>query len=318
MGSPALQIGTDVGDDGGMAVGVRLVAVVFVMAFAVAQPAPTAPTWTLIVADSLERFDAVQQHEAPHAYAAAWHAEGLSNGWHTNEANGRYRALRDRLSAVGYGLGFSFDAFSDGTVNAADTIYPVTIAAHIGSPMLAAYNAGAVERDEVQQLVDMAADFPVVDGCVPYSLSPNDLDAGCVHNVNALVGSFLARAEAAGLDVPDGMVAAISARNTASHTADGWHYIGEAGRLNDPTHAGAQALATVDLDRELGMMEVERSWREGDTLARMVVGPLVCGDDTDLRRSAAREARGDDPRRVAQVAEAAALMTENCATQPTK
>lgn len=294
------------------AVGMRWMVLVACFAVVGVVPTTSTPEWDDLTVDALERFDQLATDaETPHALAAAWHAEGVVSGWHSAAADARRVALDRRVAEVGYGLGVPFDAFSDGTINPPETIYTVTIAEHIGTPMLAGYRAGAVDRTDVQELVDMVAAFPIKDGCVPYSLSRNDLTVGCVNNVNALVGAFLVGAGEAGLDVPGSMAASITERVISSHVGKGWHYIGHSGRMDDPAHAGAQAVAAAALDRRLGVREARRVWNAtGDLFARLEVASVLCPiEDDDLRRLAVSRMEVDDPRLIAQIAAGAAKMT---------
>lgn len=216
--------------------------------------------------------------ETPHFYASQAGTSAWLYGWsHTYTQAYLTRVLGMANPDGGYGLGASYDAFQDGTVNPASTSYLVTVADHVGRPLLAGYRAGAVPRARVQALVDLVVGWPRLPGidrgvCLAYSAHANDLQPGyCVHNVSAGAALFLIEANAAGFGAT-GLHALIvditlhevqAARHAEYGEPVTWPYIGD-GDDQDVDHNSYSAEAVYRLaywlGREATYQIMDRSW----------------------------------------------------------
>lgn len=143
--------------------------------------------------------------ETPHFYAAMAGTAARLNTWsHAYTTSYLTKLYTLDNPDGGYGLGYAYDAFGDGTTNPPDATYLVTITDHVGRVLLDGYKAGVVPRPKVQTLVNLVVNFPRIPGidrgaCLAYSSNPNDVQAGlCVHNVNAGAALFLHEAASAG------------------------------------------------------------------------------------------------------------------------
>jgi len=106
----------------------------------------------------------------------------------------------------GYGLNFAYDALANGTTNPADTSYLITVADHVGQPLIEGYKAGVVPYAKVKSLVDLVMAWPQINyntaygKCLAYSRHANDnVVYGCVHNADVAAARFLYDASNAGV-----------------------------------------------------------------------------------------------------------------------
>lgn len=139
------------------------------------------------------------------AYAFMAAAVGRISGW-TNAQTVTYLNKTYSLANPngGYGLGYEYDAFQDGSLNPADTSYTVTMAGHVGPVLLEGYKAGAVAKSKVQTIVNLLMSIPAFvypkGRCISYSNSDHDTVTGLnVHNVNSGTAWFLQEANAVGI-----------------------------------------------------------------------------------------------------------------------
>lgn len=285
-------------------------------------------TWKQIAVDHLDDF--VTEHEddavAAQAFGQSFYASGVLNGWdHATTERLLDAVYRSQNPDGGYGLGERNDSYSNDEVNPADTTYLVTAAFHVGLPLLDGHEAGIVPDSRVQEIVDLAAEAPLRDDCVPYSLHENDLDEPCVHNVNAAVAWFLTEAEDAGFGHPDlvDQRARVTARLVREYLPDerNWLYRDGKDRMSDPGHTHVKlaavrrlappiwehaAPAFVDIDPA----EVEPR----DVLGYLRALPHGLCEEADQWLDRAHDTVGANTsaRRVASLAASAARIHENC------
>lgn len=252
------------------AAAVRLLTVLLVFLAACSTSAATPPQTAAALALEHVTMDGMSDHDTL-AYIARTNAALLNSG-HGSSANDVETAL-DALWAArytaasggpGWGLDVTFDAFSDGSTNPADTIYSYTSA----MAALAFLDGYAVLDDTTQLDRAKAAMAVLLDDLwgyssggamsVWYSDQPADQAnaTSVVHNVNALTLAALARIDrydGASFDATKraGIEAMISAQEGYLGVAGQWRYRLGAGNRNDLTHHSYMVLGTV----EAGMPE---------------------------------------------------------------
>lgn len=206
----------------------------------------------------LEHLDALSSNEPDTVLLAARAHTLLAELDPAHEAPARellekLTAMTVEPAAAGWGLSFAWDAFADGTVNPASTIYSYTTAA-AGLAFLDAFDAfGDVEYLDH---ATAAAETLLTETCcwsdgdhaaVWYSNQPNDMKPGRqVHNVSALSLAVFDRLEAHGQSVAPEFADKMAAYLLASqghgwdrpdHAApSNWAYSVESGRANDLLH----------------------------------------------------------------------------------
>ncbi len=243
--------------------------------------------WHQLTSAALGRFEELAGERQPaHSWAYAAGAAAALRGWHDQGARAYLAKLEQtRQENGGFGLDTAFDAFRDGSLNPADTTYTITLTDHVGRVLLDAWHAGAVPRDEIEQLVDVLLAMPSSQSAsgVCYAYSDQAADLGpCVVNVNAAAALFLSRARGMGFDRP-GLsvgVAAIVHRDAAAFD-NGWPYIeGEAMRQRLIYNA-LNAEAHLQLNPKLGdvalaavFAQPDAAWT--DPLGRMRLVPYRC------------------------------------------
>jgi hypothetical protein len=207
--------------------------------------------WKALATNAIGRFRDLDDGTAgAYAYASMAEACGWVYGWGNTLVTRYYNTVYALANSDGgWGLSRAYDAFSDGSVNNPDTTYTVTLADHVGIPLLTGWSVGVVPRARVQGIVDMLMAMPRVTvsrgQCVAYSTRPEDAQAGYeVHNVSAGAGYFLHRAAGLGFGAT-GMHRLIT--DIAVHQVDAyrtadiwWPYIGD-GDLQDPDHQAYSA-----------------------------------------------------------------------------
>lgn len=242
-----------------------LAAVLLVVFLPAPALASRSDDWRLRAETAVAAFEAADTGAgAAFEYAYMASAVARLNGW----ADPRVTTYLDRVYALanpdgGYGLGYAYDAFGDGTVNPATTTYTITLAGHVGPVLLEGYRAGVVPAVKVQTVVDLLMSTNQLNTsagkCVAYSRSSNDAGsthlAYCVHNVNATVGAFLLDAYVAGFQAPGQMrlIGDITRREVAAYltTQVWWPYMDTAA-LQDTDHNSASAEAMYALAPAIG------------------------------------------------------------------
>jgi hypothetical protein len=195
------------------------------------------------------------------SYGLAYEASGRLRGFDDVRSQ-RYLAkvLSMKNPDGGYGLPFAYDLLGDGTVNPATTTYTVTLADHVGSPLLAGYLAGAVPRAEVQSIVNLIMSTPRIDTaqgqCIAYSRHPNDsVNYACVHNVNAGAAHFLLRANSAGIGRSGlaTLAEGVLRRETYAYlpASRNWRYA-DTQAMSDADHQSYEAYSMYFLAPQLG------------------------------------------------------------------
>lgn len=252
--------------------------------------------WEDHARDALARFATEDDgDQTPHAYAFAAWTVGLLDGWDDPDAAGWLEKVYDlELPQGGWGLGYDRDAFSNGIVNPADTIYTVTTVGHVGRVLIDGYDNDAVPGDRIQSIVDLVLDdIPRVPDhtpgvCLSYSEHAHDADEGCVYNVNAQVGWFLHAAMERGFTHPDLLhtVAGITSSTAAAydHPSSWWQY-GDSQRMDytaGQNHHSSKTLAMLELAPPLGA-----------DAARSLYGSEFVGD-RDVLAHVRVAARSDD------------------------
>lgn len=139
-----------------------------------------------------------------HPYSWMAFVVATRRGWDDPLVTRYLQKVFDRQNPDGgYGIEFAWDAFQDGTTNAQQTTYAITLTDHVGPVFLAGYAAGVVPEWRVRQVIEQVETFPLADtpgSCVAYSTTDVDRPY-CVLNINASAAMFLTEADAAGFDV---------------------------------------------------------------------------------------------------------------------
>lgn len=240
-----------------MATAVVAITAAVVVAAPAASGSARGDAWRSRAVTAFNKFRAADDgQEGVYAYAAMAEASGRLYGWshaYTTTYLAKVYALANPDG--GWGLDKAYDAFADGSVNPADTTYAVTLADHVGMPLLNGYKAGVVPRDKVQGIVNELMAMPRVPvdrgQCVAYSTQPWDATPGyCVHNVNAGVGYFLHQVAAAGFGAT-GMHRLITditiAEQVAYREQDVWWPYVHDGANQDPDHESYSAASMYPL-----------------------------------------------------------------------
>jgi hypothetical protein len=191
---------------------------------AAGQADPTrADNWRTIAQRALTQLQVLDTGGTQSAHTLAFAAQTTAwlspAGW-TDPAATAYltRLYATQNPDGGYGLGYAYDAHGDGTMNYATTTYIVSLAGHVGPPLLDGMRAGVVPRAKVQVIFDLIATAPRIDTsagrCIAYSRhGTNDAKPGlCVHNVNAGAAAFMLDAGRDGFAVPWWLVQGIAQR----------------------------------------------------------------------------------------------------------
>lgn len=216
-----------------------------------AAASPRADWWraqALAAANLFATLDDGTEGGGPYADVAGGYA--YLYGWSSTYATAALAKIwADRNPDGGWGLGYGYDAFNDGSVNPANTSYAVTTG-EICQRLLSAYQAGATPRTNIQWCVDTLVHWPRVavarGQCVSYSTTAADTAAGCVHNVSVAVAAFLAEVNAAGFGATgmQRLITDVILQETVAYreTALQWPYIGD-GPFLDSDHDSVSAEA---------------------------------------------------------------------------
>lgn len=232
-----------------------------------AAAATRAEQWRAIAQRAFDRFDVLDAGGTLRAMTLAHAAQVAAwlspSGWQDPAA----QAYLDRLYATrnpdgGWGLGFAYDAHNDGSTNAANTTYTVTLAGHVGPVLLDAWRAGVVPLADLQTVFQLVATAPRIDTaagrCIAYSRDPDDARAGyCVHNVNAGAAWFLWEAGNAGVaPIPWWLVSGITRRTASAQSLEsgrlGPYRDASATTPDDPDHASYTAESMLTLAPPVG------------------------------------------------------------------
>lgn len=172
-------------------------------------------------------------------------------GWDDPAAQHYYDATMSQPNP--YGLNYAWDAFQDGTVNPASTIYTITLV-QVGDVVLDAYKHGHAPYTAVTDIMRYIVNTPriaVTPGMsLAYSNNANDVKAGyAVHNINQAVAMFLRDCQQAGILWSDAQIKSwitkLNQYETASYKPSllGWPYRnGGSQALQDVGHNGVGAL----------------------------------------------------------------------------
>lgn len=226
-----------------------------------------ADDWNAIADSFISAFElADDDAQVAHAYAAMVQAISTRYGWDDPRVTVYLEKVYERRNPDGgWGLGFAYDQWSDGSVNPATTTYTVTLADHVGPMLLDCYAQGLVPGADISTCVSLimttqTATFPNPYGrAISYSRSSNDnvtpTNNRDVHNVVAHAGAFLSRANEAGFNatglnrrIVDFTRHEVTAYNAATTW---WPYTGT-GAPSDTDHAAAEAEAMLRLAWHVG------------------------------------------------------------------
>lgn len=141
-------------------------------------------------------------NETVQYYAAMFYTNATIYGYNSNEAKHYLSKCEAKIDSFGYGLGFAWDAFQDGTINDKTTNYSITITEHM-LPLIYGYENKVVHKRRILHMIDAFKKFPLADtmkqgDCIAYSDHANDI-VGCVHNTNISCAKFIERLRKSGL-----------------------------------------------------------------------------------------------------------------------
>ena len=135
-----------------------------------------------------------EKNETVQHYAAMFYINAVLHGYKSNEALHYLRLCESKIDSFGYGVGYDWDAFQDGSINSKTTNYSVTITEHM-LPLIYGYKNAVVSRNRIYHLVNSFKKIPLADTldhgiCIAYSDNLNDA-VGCVHNTNISCANFI-------------------------------------------------------------------------------------------------------------------------------
>lgn len=219
-----------------------------------------------------------------HTSSYAAYTTAILFGWHDKRTQIRLNEAYSIIDKKGYGLGYSWDAFQDGTINDEFTNYTVTMTDHVGYPLLKGYLAGSVSKVRLEHLLSRLITVPYADSmnnCYSYSDNPNDI-VGCVHNVNLGVGFFFEKIK--DLDVVEfdyeTQINAIVEREISDYLPDVNNYLYWEGgsRLTDQNHLSYQAWCMMQMSddslRTIGDKLITDISFNRDTTVSALIGHL--------------------------------------------
>jgi hypothetical protein len=306
---------------------------VVMFGFASASSAAVFATWGVAADAAIAQFAVLDDgNQGVFAYANMFEAVGLRSGWNSTQAQAYLtKVLSLQKPGGGYGLPDAFDAFGDTTVNAATTQYTITMADHVGSVFLDAYEAGA-PGVTAQMITDLGAEIlavPVVSTvgghCMAYSDNPNDKQPTyCVHNINAAVLTYLQRARALGVPITGGEYRSVQIlkREVGSIIVPGynWLYCDCKPAINDQDHNSINVEAMVRWAPTIGRSALSYHMANAldatSALAHIRLGSLPDGcpkvDPWVGEFNTWYAANAANPIRVAQAAKWTALIAARC------
>lgn len=204
--------------------------------------------------------DKYSKESSAHPMAFALIATAGAKSGNTNAATAAANWLvansTDQHGATGWGLGFAWDAFNDGSENPPDTIYGITTALAVAG-LVDAYES-TKKAEYLSTAVNALEDYAryVSDGCFWYSNQRSD--SACVHNVSAMLMGQYARVGAlAGRDdfIDQARNAHANLLDNMRSTASGepyWSYSTERERPNDAVHAAYVVQGLAEYARATG------------------------------------------------------------------
>lgn len=141
-------------------------------------------------------------NETVQHYAAMFYINATIHGYNSKEAMMYLKKCEEKIDSFGYGLGFAWDAFQDGTVNDVSTNYSITITEHM-LPLIYGYEHKVVDKARIIHMIEAYKKFPLADSlangdCIAYSDHKNDI-VGCVHNTNISCAKFIERIKRLGM-----------------------------------------------------------------------------------------------------------------------
>jgi hypothetical protein len=141
-------------------------------------------------------------NETVQYYAAMFYTNASLYGYKSKEAKYYLNRCEAKIDSFGYGQGYEWDAFQDGTMNDKNTNYSITLTEHM-LPLIYGYKKKAVKKSRIVHMVEAFKKFPLADtlkngDCIAYSDHPNDI-VGCVHNTNISCAKFIERIKKIGL-----------------------------------------------------------------------------------------------------------------------
>lgn len=237
-----------------------------------------------------ESLDSGTETPATYAFLAGSIAE--VRGWNDPDVQTYLnKVYAQRLASGGYGLGYAWDAFQDGSVNPATTTYAITVTGQVGRVMLDGYQAGAVPKAEIERLVQVTLNMPrsTATGqpgiCLSYSSRASDMPY-CVPNITASAGKFLTDAWHAGIQLPGQLelMAGLTQRDASTYvTGTGfWPYIQGGSAQNDWNHNAVNVEAELTLSPAIGqesldaMMALTTPAKWVDPLGKVALLPYAC------------------------------------------
>lgn len=264
----------------------------------VTSPTPRPKTRAAAAADWSQRADVTIDRAiaadtgtgSPFAYSWLASAIAQRHGWDDSRAMHYLQlALDQQHPSGGYGKPDAWDAFGDGTLNAASTDYTVT-AYQVGEVVLEAYKAGKVPYTDVTDIMRSVVNtprIPVSPGIgVAYSNNPNDVKPGyMVHNVNQTTAMLFADAQRAGVLWSQSQISSwiskINQQELATYVPNlyGWPYrTGGSQKVQDADHnaLGVAMLLTLDPAKGLPALQYAMSHDLGAPIAHAYLGRYSC------------------------------------------
>jgi hypothetical protein len=232
-------------------------------------------------------------NETVQHYAAMFYINATIHGYDSKEASIYLKICEDNIDSLGYGLGYAWDAFQDGTVNDKTTNYSVTITEHM-LPLIYGYENKVVSKARILHMVEAYKKFPLADthsngDCIAYSDHRNDI-VGCVHNTNISCAKFIERIKRLGMadkELKKQQKRIIQREITSFIIKDtSYYYWDKDSILCDQNHLASSALQMYDLKnielRRIALLLTEKILRNKEKNVKSLIGQcaLLLIDDT--------------------------------------
>lgn len=257
----------------------------FLFGCTVSTDTDKASRWKKVSESLVESCDSLKIADV-HSLSCLAYANALLHGWNHPLTQGRLNALHSSIALNGYGLGYSYDAFQDGTMNPATTNYTVTITDHVGLVLIEGYKNGVVPKSEINKLVVALEKVPNADNltpgiCFAYSDNLND-SVGCVHNVNISVAVFYQELINTGLknDTFNQRVSMILEREQFAYNdfSKNYPYWDGSSQLTDQNHLAFQAWCLYQHDnpetKEIAQQIIENLVNNREQSISALIGHL--------------------------------------------
>jgi len=155
---------------------------------------------------------------------------------------------------VGWGLPFAWDAFGDGSVNSADTVYGITTALAVRALADSGRGEG-IAADALRYYLACRTETP--EG-THFWYSDQLVDTASVFNVTAMLAGQYARlgrimGERVFLAAAEGAFAYLDAHRRVSTDGDYWNYGPGIARPNDSVHAAYMLIGMTDAAKYLAI-----------------------------------------------------------------